>query len=709
MLRFKKISKAIVFSLLTLTTILLIFEKNVVIPYWLEPLGRLHPLTLHFPVAFIVLLVILTLFKKNLDESSYEKIHTFLLSITALTTALAVIMGFFLHLEGYGSTSMAVHKWTGLALGYLCYILLLTNYKTGLHRGVLYFSFITVIVAGHYGANLTHGSDFITQPLAEAKTQEFDATQPLFVSMVQPILKSKCASCHNPDKHKGGLDLSSLSTIEKGGDNGPVWLAHNADESTIIKRALLPITHEEHMPPEGKTQLSAQDLALLKAWISHGANPNVILSELTNQDSLYVIASQVIEKFNSGPQYAFGFVDKETIEQLNSPFRNVIQKSISSPAIEATIYGKSTFKIDYLKELSKIKEQLISLNLSNLPITDNDLKLIAQFENLEHLNLNNTDITNESVELFPSFKQLTSLSLSGTSINEEILEYLKSIPTLNEVYLWNTSITDTMLISYRKIMPEVNFELGYIPAEEDKSKLTPPVLPEKKHYVVDNEKITLEHKFKGVQVRYTTDGSEPDSLSTLYSGPFPLGDSKIIKTYAHKEGWEDSEVQTFEFVNKGYIPKNIELKYDPPPNLAGKGAFTLIDDIKGNDWIAPLEWLGFSEKPLHATMDFGDNPPEIEKIILSYGIREFGDIVPPKSVEVWSGNNKDSLTLLQKKNVPYAKSDAKGRKLKSLELSIEKDSHRFYAIKVYAYDKLPKWHKKGGKPAWLAIDQVLFY
>ncbi|WP_420399652.1 chitobiase/beta-hexosaminidase C-terminal domain-containing protein [Flagellimonas sp.] len=709
MLRFKRISRAIVFSLLTLTTILLIFEEHVVIPYWLEPLGRLHPLTLHFPVAFIVLLVILSLFKKSLDEPSFEKIHTFLLSVTALTTAIAVIMGFFLHLEGYGSTSMAVHKWTGLALGYLCYVLLLTNYSTWLHKGVLYISFVTVIVAGHYGANLTHGSDFITQPLTEAKEQEFDVAQPLFSNMVQPILKSKCVSCHNPDKHKGGLDLSSLASIEKGGDNGPLWLANNVDESAIIQRALLPIEHEDHMPPEGKTQLSAQDLALLKAWIGHGANPEVALAEVSDQDSLYSIASQIIEKFNSGPEYSFGFADKKTLEQLNSPFRNVIQKSISSPAIEATIFGRSTFKIDYLKELSKIKEQLTHLNLSNLPISDNDLKLIAQFENLELLNLNNTDITNESIQLCSSFKNLTSLSLSGTSINEEVLNDLESIETLSEVYLWNTSITDSMLIPYRKSMPEVNFELGYVPSAEDKSKLTPPVLPQKKHYVVDNEKIILEHKFKGVQVRYTTDGSEPDSLSTVYSEPFPLGDSKIIKTYAHKEGWKDSEVQTFEFINKGHVPVDVKLKYNPPPNLSGKGALTLIDDIKGNDWIDPLQWIGFSEKPLHATMDFGANPPETEKIIVSYGIREYGEIVPPKNIEVWSGNNKDSLTLLLKKNVSFAKSDAKGRKLKSVEFSFNKVSHRFYTIKAEAYDKLPNWHKKSGKPGWLAVDQILFH
>ena len=36
------------------------------------------------------------------------------------------------------------------------------------------------------------------------------------------LLKSNCFSCHNPEKEKGGLDLTSREAIMAGGDNGKV-------------------------------------------------------------------------------------------------------------------------------------------------------------------------------------------------------------------------------------------------------------------------------------------------------------------------------------------------------------------------------------------------------------------------------------------------------------------------------------------------------
>ena len=36
------------------------------------------------------------------------------------------------------------------------------------------------------------------------------------------LLKANCFSCHNPEKEKGGLDLTSREAILAGGDNGKV-------------------------------------------------------------------------------------------------------------------------------------------------------------------------------------------------------------------------------------------------------------------------------------------------------------------------------------------------------------------------------------------------------------------------------------------------------------------------------------------------------
>src|SRR4051794_14669213 len=40
-----------------------------------------------------------------------------------------------------------------------------------------------------------------------------------------PILRNECASCHNPDKKKAGLDLSTYQSTLAGGDSGPVAVA----------------------------------------------------------------------------------------------------------------------------------------------------------------------------------------------------------------------------------------------------------------------------------------------------------------------------------------------------------------------------------------------------------------------------------------------------------------------------------------------------
>ena len=39
---------------------------------------------------------------------------------------------------------------------------------------------------------------------------------------VRPILADRCLSCHNPDKAKGGLDLSTYSATMQGGSSGEI-------------------------------------------------------------------------------------------------------------------------------------------------------------------------------------------------------------------------------------------------------------------------------------------------------------------------------------------------------------------------------------------------------------------------------------------------------------------------------------------------------
>jgi mono/diheme cytochrome c family protein len=83
---------------------------------------------------------------------------------------------------------------------------------------------------------------------------------------VFPLFQQSCLNCHNPDKTKGGLDLSSYSGAMKGGSGGKI--AEPGDLSSKLMVVCLQ-TGTPKMPPEGD-KLGAAQIAILKGWIEGG-------------------------------------------------------------------------------------------------------------------------------------------------------------------------------------------------------------------------------------------------------------------------------------------------------------------------------------------------------------------------------------------------------------------------------------------------------
>ena len=84
---------------------------------------------------------------------------------------------------------------------------------------------------------------------------------------IRPLLENKCFSCHNPDKKKGDLDLTSYAALVAGGSGGAVVDPGNPGGSRLWTCSSQ--KEEPFMPPEG-APLPAKDLALLSKWIADG-------------------------------------------------------------------------------------------------------------------------------------------------------------------------------------------------------------------------------------------------------------------------------------------------------------------------------------------------------------------------------------------------------------------------------------------------------
>lgn len=82
------------------------------------------------------------------------------------------------------------------------------------------------------------------------------------------VLEQHCVSCHNQEKSKGGLRLDHRDGFLEGGDDELAFDSENPLASHLLKLVKLPTGHDDIMPPEKKTPLTAAEIGKLEAWLA---------------------------------------------------------------------------------------------------------------------------------------------------------------------------------------------------------------------------------------------------------------------------------------------------------------------------------------------------------------------------------------------------------------------------------------------------------
>lgn len=94
-----------------------------------------------------------------------------------------------------------------------------------------------------------------------------------FNTQIQPILSENCYACHGPDdaKMEGGLRLDKRELALKGGESGDAIVPGDPGKSLIIERITHADPKEVMPPPKKKAALKSEQIALIRQWISEGA------------------------------------------------------------------------------------------------------------------------------------------------------------------------------------------------------------------------------------------------------------------------------------------------------------------------------------------------------------------------------------------------------------------------------------------------------
>src|SRR5438105_12324846 len=92
-----------------------------------------------------------------------------------------------------------------------------------------------------------------------------------FARQIRPILEQNCVKCHGPEKQKAKMRLDSKEAAMKGGKDGVILVAGNADKSEMYRRIMLPKGNDDVMPNEGDP-LTKEQTDLIRDWINQGAD-----------------------------------------------------------------------------------------------------------------------------------------------------------------------------------------------------------------------------------------------------------------------------------------------------------------------------------------------------------------------------------------------------------------------------------------------------
>lgn len=269
---------------------------------WRAFLAPFHTVTLHLPIGFVTIAVILEVYALFRPSEALRRALTLILWVSGISAVVVTLLGLFRAAGGgYEEEMLRHHEFYGIAVAFATMLIALVHviayrrgevrsrFMVGIYRLMLLGDMVLLTIAGHGGGNLTHGSKYLIegapewakQWLAEHPEVQPEATTPgatsdspgqVYASRIRPIFEKKCYSCHGPEKQKGDYRMDTAEGLFQAGESelDPI-VANKPLESYLVELITLPREDDAVMPPDGKEALTGDEILAVMQWIWDGA------------------------------------------------------------------------------------------------------------------------------------------------------------------------------------------------------------------------------------------------------------------------------------------------------------------------------------------------------------------------------------------------------------------------------------------------------
>jgi uncharacterized membrane protein len=466
-------------------------------------IGHFHPVLVHLPIGILLLAILFEFLSRREKYKNLTSAVELSWLLGGVAAAFSCVTGYMLSLSGeYEGDTLTQHQYLGISVAVVSFLAFYLKKKkhTKIYTATVIVTALGVMLTGHLGGTLTHGSDYLFN-FKEKKEEKRDPfpkesgfrSSTVFLSnfetalayqdVIQPILKEKCFACHNESKQKGKLRMDSPAFLLKGGENGAIFVNGKPDESEMIKRILLPLNHDDHMPPKEKPQITTKEFDLLKWWITQGAdmhkavkdlNPSPNIKALFGAAAVASVANIVLKDMPDATVEAPSVFDIIALKKMNVV---AIPIGNDKPFLSVNFINRPKITADILPHLKALSKNIAWIKLSDAVLNDTVFSFLKNCENLTKLSLNNTNIDDKNLSNLLIFKHLSSLSLVNTKVTSEGVLTLKALPQLQKLFLFQAGIKPEEYKNLMSQMPNILIDSGgyVVPTlVTDTTELKPP-------------------------------------------------------------------------------------------------------------------------------------------------------------------------------------------------------------------------------------------
>lgn len=291
-------------------------------------------------------------------------------------------------------------------------------------------------------------------------------------------------------------------------------------------------------------------------------------------------------------------------------------------------------------------------------------------------------------EYIPDFKQLVYMALPRMDALSEIAWTMpenKSWDSFLERVDKNIQVYNMKGLNYARHLLEVNmtFEVNDSDGTID---------------------VTLKTQGKA-PMYYTTDGSTPNSSSTVYDGPIKLKKTSTVKAVVVRDNGE-SKVAECKFTFNKATAKKISIEQPICAKYKYDGEKMLVDGLYGDSSFNTGRYIAFEGNDLVATIDLGKET-EISQVSVGTLCDLANWIFPAEGFKVQvSADGKVYSTVSDQKLPVPAGYEGYKQERQVLKADFAPLAARFVKITATSVKEGPQWHDGRGKPLFLFVDEI---